>query len=198
MKRKVSNFFIFLGSISIVCAFALFCYNYHLDQISAEHCKNIVTEFQNLVKPQDDDFSDGELFLDETKNEGIWINGALYIGVLEIPKLELVLPIHMDLSMAKLSTAPCAYEGNLDNDDLVIAAHNYRSQFGLIKSLTRGDEVTITKPTGKILQYQVESVSVIHMSETATLLDRKNWDLTLFTCDYPDADLRVMVRCNRI
>lgn len=53
------------------------------------------------------------------------IDGHDYIGTLEIPALELSLPVLSEWSYPNLKIAPCRYTGSAYRDSLVIAAHNY-------------------------------------------------------------------------
>ena len=66
-------------------------------------------------------------------------DGNLYIGILKIPALNLELPVMSDWSYPQLRTAPCRYAGSAYQDDLVIAAHNYRRHFGLLGTLAAGE-----------------------------------------------------------
>lgn len=56
------------------------------------------------------------------------IDGQTYIGVLDIPALELSLPIISEWSYAGLQIAPCRYAGSVYLENLVIAGHNYRTR----------------------------------------------------------------------
>ena len=50
------------------------------------------------------------------------VNGYEYIGVLEIPELELKLPVMSTWSYPRLRVAPCRYEGSVYSKNLIIAA----------------------------------------------------------------------------
>ena len=63
-----------------------------------------------------------------------------YVGLLEIPDLELTLPIQREWSDALLHYSPCVYQGTLA-DGLIIAGHNYRSHFAHLNQLAAGAEV---------------------------------------------------------
>ena len=56
------------------------------------------------------------------------------IGILEIPALDLELPVISSWSYSSLRLAPCRYSGSAYKGDLVIAAHNYQSHFWGIKN----------------------------------------------------------------
>lgn len=121
------------------------------------------------------------------------VDGNDYIGILEIPSLELSLPIISQWSYPKLRIAPCRYLGTAEAGDLIIAAHNYDAHFGRLKELVLGDLVRFTDVQGRVHSYQVSEIEVL---EKAALEEMKSgeWDLTLFTCTIGGKS-RVTVRC---
>lgn len=66
------------------------------------------------------------------------VDGHRYIGVLEIPALELELPIMSQWSYPNLKIAPCRYQGSAYQNDLILLAHNYSRHFGQIHTLEPG------------------------------------------------------------
>lgn len=121
------------------------------------------------------------------------IEGNDYIGVLEIPSLEISLPVMSSWSYPKLKLAPCRYSGSAYTGNLVIAAHNYRTHFGPIKNLTVGAQVTFTDVKGRCFSYEVAVVEVLESTAIQDMTSEE-WDLTLFTCT-PGGQARVAVRC---
>lgn len=201
-RKVAANLLISLGAFCIFGAAGLSLHNYHVDRLGAEHCYDVVNQFQGLVTSREENLSYTqelpETSYDSVRNEGILINGDLYLGVLDIPSLGLTVPVHLDFSEQKLSTAPCAHFGNLAEDDLVIAGHNYRSHFGSLPRLSVGSKLSITDTNGKVYHYVVDVMTTLHESEVEAMKDREDWDLTLYTCDYPDGSLRIVVRCLRV
>lgn len=193
--KKLSNLFLILGVLSILGAVGLVYHNHVLDTASATHSQSVVADFSALTLAVD-----GMTAITEQPhlNEGVYIDGSLYLGVLDLPSLGLTLPVHMDFSVQNLTTAPVAYLGYLAEDDLILAAHNYPSQFGTLHTLSLGDTLSITDPNGHVYHYEVVHTSIIHQSEVETLTNRSPWDLTLFTCDHANSRNRFVVRCQRI
>ena len=124
------------------------------------------------------------------------VDGSLYIGVLEIPSLELELPVTSAWSDALLKLAPCRYLGSAYLDDLIIAGHNYRGHFGGLPALTEGDEVAFTDVAGNRFVYAVSLVEQLPGTAIQEM-EAGDWDLTLFTCD-AGGTARVTVRCERV
>jgi len=123
------------------------------------------------------------------------IDGRAYIGTLTIPVLELELPVLSEWSYPGLRVAPGRFEGSAYLDDLIIAAHNYRSHFGGLKSLLPGDTVTFTDVEGNVFHYTVAELETLGRDDLE-LLEGGQWDLTLFTCTVGGKS-RVSVRCVR-
>lgn len=121
-------------------------------------------------------------------------NGCEYIGEIDIPSLELNLPVQSDWSYPGLKISPCRYTGSAYLDDLTIAAHNYTTHFGKLKNLSKGDAVSFTDADGNRFDYTVESVQEIAPRPTDQV-SNSGYDLVLFTCTLGGAS-RVAVFCN--
>lgn len=124
------------------------------------------------------------------------IDGQEYIGVLEIPALELKLPVISRLSYPRLKTAPCRYGGSAYTKDFVIAAHNYPAHFGGLKNLKAGDAVTFTDMDGNLFCYEAAELEVLKPTAVEQM-ESGDWDLTLFTCTV-GGQSRVTVRCEQV
>lgn len=121
------------------------------------------------------------------------IGGNEYIGVLEIPALDLHLPVMADWDYEKLKIAPCRYSGALDRGDLIISAHNYRAHFGNLKELAVSDRVDFQELDGNRYSYAVTRIELLDASAVKQM-ETGEWDLTLFTCT-SDGAARIAVRC---
>lgn len=116
-----------------------------------------------------------------------------YIGVLEIPVLQLELPIMSTWDYTRLRIAPCRYQGSAYLQNLILCAHNYASHFGQIKNLSIGDNVTFTDVDGNVFSYQVAAMETLAPTAVEEM-EAGEWDLTLFTCTI-GGSTRVTVRC---
>lgn len=121
------------------------------------------------------------------------VDGEEYIGVLEIPRLSLSLPIMSDWSYPQLKIAPCRYAGSIYNKDCVIAGHNYAEHFGALWQLQVGDEVRFTDVDGNVFLYDVALQEILAPYEVEEML-AEQWDLSLFTCK-TGGRTRVTIRC---
>lgn len=124
------------------------------------------------------------------------IDGYDYIGYLDIPSLELSLPVMSEWSYPQLKIAPCRYAGSVYLDDMILAAHNYDRHFGRLKNLEGGERVRFTDVDGNVFDFSVTELELLWPEQTEEMLSGE-WDLTLFTCTLGGRQ-RVTVRCDRI
>ena len=123
------------------------------------------------------------------------VDGNFYIGVLEIPALELSLPIISEWNNSRLKQAPCRYQGSAYLDNLIIAGHNYKKHFGGLKNLQIGDSVIFTDIDNHRFSYTISAVEKLD-GTAIEAMESGNWDLTLFTCT-SGGKKRLTVRCRQ-
>jgi len=121
------------------------------------------------------------------------IAGHEYIGVLDIPSLEISLPVMSEWTYSKLKIAPCRYEGSAYSKDLIIMGHNYSTHLRAIKDMKPGDEVRFTDAAGNIFIYSVIDNVTLDKFDVAEM-SAGDWDLTVFTC-HIGGGTRATVRC---
>ena len=124
------------------------------------------------------------------------VDGIAYIGTIEIPALELELPLIGNTTDKNLKKAPCRYSGSVYQDNLILGAHNYKSHFGRIKTLSYEDEVSVTDLDGNRFSYRVSDIEILQPGQVEEL-QTGDWDLTLYTCT-PGGRSRVVVRCIKV
>ena len=121
--------------------------------------------------------------------------GRQVIGVLEIPALNLALPVLHASTYALLDISVARYTGGVTDrpERLVIAGHNYDSHFGRISSLKPGDQIRFTTTEGVQLYYRMLRLESCHMTESEVVQEGADWDITLLTCQN-DRTMRSLVR----
>ena len=128
----------------------------------------------------------------------IEIDGNYYIGILQVPALDLQLPVMAgEWSYPKLRIAPCRYSGSVYQDNLVVAAHNYASHFGNLYGLPAGTEISFTDADGNVFEYEIAWIETLGKYDVEDMVGGEDWDLTLFTCVYSGRQ-RYTIRCVRI
>ena len=217
MKRKIKGvLFLLLGVALLLMAGGWYIYNLAEDNNAGKQATDILEQMEALqnntainTKPQTEKPEASNALEDVSQTEDvseddapmvyesplIYINGEAFCGKVEIEKLGIKLPIYNEWDYAKLKTAPCRYMGNAYTNDMIIAAHNYKSHFGNLKDLEIGDEIKFTDPMGNEYVYAV--CEIITLDGTAVSdMNSGDWDFTLFTCT-KGGKQRVTVRCER-
>ncbi|MBQ2899272.1 MAG: sortase [Oscillospiraceae bacterium] len=204
MKNKRGTGLIITGFVLILASAGLFGYNV-IEERKAENSSGKavgVLEQQIVIKEYPEIFENAaeaeipdyilnpEMAMPETEIEGI-----KYIGTLEIPKIGLKLPVISEWSYPNLKIAPCRYFGSAYLDNIVIAAHNYKSHFREIENLSSGDEIIFTDTDGNVFVYSVGAKEVLPPTAIKEMTSGE-WDLTLFTCN-PAGTFRVAIRCDK-
>lgn len=124
------------------------------------------------------------------------IDGYDYIATINIPTLNLQLPVMSDWDYKKMKKSPCRYYGSVFTNDLVIAAHNYDNAFGRIKYLNTNDLLVLTDMDNKEYMYKVEMIEILESDDVKEMIE-SDFDLTLYTCTKGGLN-RVTVRLNRV
>ena len=104
-----------------------------------------------------------------------------YLGILEIPALDVKLPVINTMSDALLEYGACRHFGSVETDDLVIAAHSYPQFFGYLGNLPGGSEVVLTEMDGTEIRYTLTDMAKIAPDDAEAALN-SGYDLVLYTC----------------
>ena len=186
-----------MGLLLLMAAAGLYGYNARIDyragQQSDAAVSTLVEEIQKnevTIVEVDDDQSD------EARIKVAELDGAYYMGVLSIPSMEKVLPIQSDWSEEKLKNTPCRYSGSIEEGELVIAGHNYKSHFTGLAKLKTGESLVFTDLEGNQSVYEVHEVYMVDATDIEGMV-HSGYDLSLFTCNY-GGKARVTVRCERL
>ena len=205
-KNRIGNILKGAGLILVTAAVLLLVYNLWDGHRARESEEAILAEYlqENKKASESPDASDKE---DEQNISDYLLNPDMdmpeytlkslgdvaCIGILEIPALDLELPVISSWSYSSLRLAPCRYSGSAYKGDLVIAAHNYQSHFGGLRTLPEGSEVFFTDAVGNRFSYYVAVTEALTPWSVDDMTSGE-WPLTLFTCTL-DSQNRVTVRC---
>lgn len=90
-----------------------------------------------------------------------------YIGILEIPSLDLSLPVMNEWSYPNLKIAPCRYSGSAYTGNFTIAGHNYSTHFGPVRNIDIGAQIIFTDVKGRSFYYEVKAVETLFKDQAA-------------------------------
>ena len=187
-KSKRAIAFIAVGVLLLCGAAGWFLKNTFEDGRAGDFAKKAVAEIKNTVPEYSADTA-----LSEPR---VTVDGNVYCGRIIIKKAGIELPVFADWKEGNLNYAPCRYSGSHLSDDLIIAAHNYKSHFRDLGSVTVGDSVVFADAAGEENTYVVREI--VRLDGTAVGdMYAGEWDMTLFTCT-PGGKQRLTLRCERV
>lgn len=205
-KNRIGNILKGAGLILVTAAVLLLVYNLWDGHRARESEEAILAEYlqENKKASESPDASDKENEqnipdyllnpdMDMPEYTLKSLGDVACIGILEIPALDLELPVISSWSYSSLRLAPCRYSGSAYKGNLVIAAHNYQSHFGGLRTLPEGSEVFFTDAVGNRFSYYVAVTEALTPWSVDDMTSGE-WPLTLFTCTL-DSQNRVTVRC---
>lgn len=197
MPKKSGIVLVIAGAVLILSALLLFLHNDLEARRAGQASERLLTQLEEILEttaPEEAETLPTETALDP-EMPIVDIDGHGYVGYLEIPDLELKLPVLAEWSYPNLQIAPCRELGSSRTDDLIIAAHNYWTHFGQLKKLPEGAVVTFTDMDGIQNTYTVAQNYALDPSRTEVVYS-SGYPLVLYTCT-PGGDYRQVVMCLR-
>ncbi len=197
MTKKIGTLIIVVGLMCLAAASVFFFRNQNESKKAGENADAVLTVLTAQIEEDKLDVSE-ENNSDEELNDTmptVNIDGYDYIGYVEIPKIGIKLPVMSDWDYDRLKIAPCRNFGSVNNNDLVIAGHNYTVHFGKLDNLTEGDAVVFTDVNGKVYSYAVQKLDTVS-AENVDAVQNSGYDLVLYTCTLSGKE-RTSVFCNR-
>ena len=124
------------------------------------------------------------------------------IGIIRIPKINLIYPILSETTYSLMKVAPCKFHGGNPNavGNLCIIAHNYRRKgvfFSDVPDLEVGDIVEIQELSKRTIEYEVYDINTVVEDDVSDTTQKTNGrkEVTLITCTDESNEQRVIVRC---
>lgn len=182
MKKYIGKFLIILGWILLIIAAIIVIRDYIEVHKAYSTSESVMKKVEEVMNKDDED------------NRKVKISGNNYVGIVEIPSLNIKLPVLDECNDVNLKISPCRYNGDVYSDDkIVLAAHNYPKFFGNIKYLNEGDIVFFTALNNVQYVYKVDKIETLAGDDVIGMIDTK-YELSLFSCNL-EKDKRVTVRC---
>ena len=195
MSKKIGVAALAVGAMLILSALLLLFHNWREAAQAGQEAGNVLSELESAIGAHDAETPETAP-ADTSELPVEIVNGYEYIGYVEIPLLELKLPVMSEWSYEQLRISPCRQSGSSYTDDLVIAAHNYSTHFGRLKELSIGDAVIFTDMDGVVNTYCVKKLETVAPDDVDTVLN-SGFDLVLYTCT-KGGQTRVTVFCDRV
>ena len=119
------------------------------------------------------------------------IDNKEYIGIIELPSLNLTLPVLASCEGDNLEKGICLYSSN---GNYVIGGHNRDSQFGPIYDLKINDKLIFYDIHSNKKEYTLAKTEIL-LPEDVEKFTTNEYGITLFTC-YWDNHQRYVLRFN--
>lgn len=224
MNKKTGIVFVVFGAVLLLAALLFMLYNEYVDVRAGAASEAVLSELQEMIDERlraregyeksavdtsevtevTDQLqaSDGNEHIiddgEQTENDSpkpMKAGGYDCIGYLDMPTLELLLPVLSEWDYDRLNIAPCRHFGNVGNDDLVIAGHNYKRHFSYLSKLRAGDPVLFCDTEGAVHSYTVASIRNMDAAEVDAVKNSGH-ALVLYTCTFI-GNIRTVVFCDR-
>lgn len=192
MSKKKGIVLVIIGAVLMISALLFFLYNRQEDLRAGQRAELLLEEIHTAINSDT-----AELEENETSDSlpVIRLEDYEYIGYLSIPNLGLELPVMSQWSYELLQIAPCRHIGSPKTDDLVIAAHNYKTHFKGLSKLDLGSEISFTDMNGQINIYTLSKIETLPADAVDAVLN-SGYDLVLYTCTSSGSS-RVAAFCQR-
>ena len=201
MMRKLGAGLMALGLALLLGAVGLFFFNEQEADRAAAASAELMPKLSAAIREQDTtepSQAPGRLPVatepEQPAMKTVQIDGHDYIGCLSIPRLGLELPVMAQWSDENLKIAPCRFTGTTMEENLVLAAHNYKKHFGPIRRLKPGDQVIFVDMENTVTVYEVAATDAVAPTAVEEVTAGA-YDLALVTCTY-GGNTRLVVYCD--
>ena len=155
-----------------------------------------VDESGEYVQPEAPEVDEAAEILEKVINK---VGEGAVLGIIEIPEIDIELPVISKWSYPLLKVSVCRYKGPDMNKkgNLVIIGHNYKSgaHFGNLSKLKVGSAIYLTDSSGNKVRYEVYKRLVIEPDDFKAVETYKGTcGLTLLTCQNSGTQ-RLLLRC---
>jgi sortase A len=170
MKKTIRSILTVAGILCLAAAIGLGSYNiydsYRANKQSSDVMEKLAYAVSEKEKStQNSDETPDYITHPDMEMPTVEIDGRRYIGHLEIPDLNLRLPVAAgEFKLKTLLKSPALYSGSVYKNNMVIAAHNYNSHFGRLKKLDIGAKVIFVDAEGNIFNFVTASSEILYPS----------------------------------
>ena len=191
MKKGKFPIVLVLGICLVVVSFALIVGIQIRTHLGANESQKVVTRMSELLPER----TVGVPEISSNPNMPVLeINDVDYVALIEIPSLNLTLPVADAWNSQKLYNSPARFYGSCYDHSLVIGGADNSYQFSFCDKIDNGTVIIVTDMTGTQFSYTVSRVDRSKSAESNWLISR-DYDLTLFCRDTLSMEY-VAVRCS--
>ena len=174
-KKNVGRLLIIIGAMLLAAALSLNYYNWFHAKQSVSNMDSALAVLKEAIGDESEitssaiDDNDNVTESKVVDDNGVELDGKIYIGTISLPSLGQEFPVIKSWSYPDMNVAPCRYDGSRSGRDLIICAHNYKGFFDKLDKLNAGDEVIFTDIYGRKFNYEVSYSELIGGWDTASM-----------------------------
>ncbi|MBE6617074.1 MAG: sortase [Ruminococcaceae bacterium] len=159
MKRsaKLTRALLMIGVAFIVAAVLITVVPMISQKIARSKNTEILGQMYSLIPQVRAGSVDDRIDMDMPSLE---IDGMNFVGIIEVPKHSVHLPVYSSWDGGKVSRFPCRYTGSIYDGSLIIGGSDGAGQFDFSKTISIGDTVSVTDMTGARYSYRVAWVEI--------------------------------------
>ena len=190
MKKRKFSMPVILGLVLVLCSLCLVLFFQIRTRLGAQTCQQTAETLSAMIPERSAGVPGSYL---QPRMPVLQIDSADYVALLEIPSLDITLPVADQWDSNRLSYSPARFFGSAYDGTLVIGGTDGPGQFRFCDKIDQGVTLTVTDMTGGQFTYTVARVDRSKEAETQWLT-QSDWDLTLFCRDQQTLDY-LAVRC---
>ena len=191
MKKRKFPIALVLGAVLILVSFSLMITLQIRAHMGAANSRAVIEKMEELLP----DRTAGVPGIYPNPNMPVLgIDGADYVALLELPALNVALPVANEWNKNALFNSPARFYGSAYDHPLVIGGADNAQQFSFCGKIELGTTVTVTDMTGTQFTYTVTRVERSKKAESQWLISA-DYDLTLFCQDSYSMEY-IAVRCD--
>ena len=190
MKKRIFTIALVVGIVLIAISLCMVVVSQIRAHMGADKSQQIVRKLQELLPPETTGVPG------VSQNTGmpvLQIHGRDYVALLEIPSLEVILPVANEWDNDRLYESPARFCGSAYDNTMVIGGTDYSGQLSFCGEIEHGTVVNVTDMTGAKFTYQVSRIDRAGDADTRWL-SHGDFDLTLYCRDTYSMEY-IAVRC---
>lgn len=194
--KRLKRLIVATGFLLLVFSLIIGIARISIEVLNARFLQQVTTSLSpHLPQLSEENYSDRVSPNLNQKLNALALENQDWVGILEIPSLNLRLPVATQRNPTYTHAAPHVYSGSPYKKTFIIGAENYQSQFFHLTSLTDNAQIIFTDLLGQTFTYRVKGIGDIPTNADHLLRAKTEpWDLTLYT-DSLSTYQRIIVRC---
>lgn len=189
--HNIGEKLVYIGALFILIALGIFIKDNYEDYQAGKDSSKALAVLNEYT-----DNIDNVENKDNNGNKLKKVDGYDYYGVIALPSINIELPLLSEWDYNRLKKGPCIYYGSIEENNLVICGHSYRTHFKYLSKLEIGHHIVIADLNGNKYVYEVVDKVVIDPHDSTEVIET-GYDLVIFSC-FNSGTQRMIIHANRV